>query len=300
MMSANARAQWQMHFCVLLWGFTAILGKLISLPAHALVWWRVLMVTVALATVPRVWRALRTMPPRLILIYAGVGAVVALHWLTFYASVKLANASVAATCMGVAPVFLALVDPWIAGRRFDARELLFGVAVIPGVALVAGGVPASMHAGIAVGILSAAFVAVFGALNKRYVERADALSVTFIELGASTILLAALAPLLPHEGAAFVLPGPRDAWLLLTLALGCTLLPFTLSLVALRRMSAFSAQLAVNLEPIYAIALAMLLLGEQRDLGVTFYVGVAIILGSVLVHALWHPGESHGGDAGTR
>jgi len=151
-MTPTAKAQWQIHFCVILWGFTAILGKLITLQALALVWWRMLIVVVALALVPTVWRGLRAMPLRLIAAYAGIGCLVALHWLTFYGAIKLANASVAATCMGVGPAFLALVEPWLTRKRFDARELALGVLVIPGVVLVAGGVPVSMHLGLGIGM----------------------------------------------------------------------------------------------------------------------------------------------------
>jgi drug/metabolite transporter (DMT)-like permease len=285
-MTPTGKAQWQIHFCVILWGFTAILGKLITLPALALVWWRMLIVVAALALVPTVWRGLRAMPPRLIAAYAGIGCLVALHWLTFYGSIKLANASVAATCMGVGPAFLALVEPWLTGKRFDARELALGVLVIPGVVFVAGGVPASMHLGLGVGILSALLVALFGALNKRLVEHADPLTVTGVELGAGTLLLTALAPLLPHEGPLLPLPDLHDLMLLLVLSIGCTLLPYTVALAALRKLSAFYVQLATNLEPVYAIALAIVLLGEQRDLGVMFYLGVAIILMSVFAHPL--------------
>jgi drug/metabolite transporter (DMT)-like permease len=285
-MTPHARAQWQIHFCVVLWGFTAILGRAITLSALSLVWWRMLMVTAALMLAPRVWRGLRTLTPKLAAIYAGIGVVVALHWLTFYGAIKLANASVAATCIALAPVFLALVEPWIARRSFDVRELLLGVAVVPGVALVVGGVPGSMRIGIVVGVASALFAACFGALNKRMVEHADPLTVTCLELGSGALFLTLITPWLPHAGPAFVLPGLHDASLLLALALACTLLPFALSLVALRHLSAFNAQLAVNLEPVYAIVLAILLLGEQRQLDGWFYVGVAVILGAVFAHPL--------------
>jgi len=283
-MQAVTRARLQIHFCVLLWGFTAILGKLITLPALPLVWWRMLMVSGSLLLLPNVRHGLRALPVRLRWAYAGVGALVSLHWLTFYAAIKLANASVAATCIALGPVFLALVEPWIAGRKFDPRELVIGVAVVPGVALVAGGVPADMRIGIAVGTLSALLVALFGALNKRFVHHADPLTVTCIELGTGTLFLALLAPLLP--GAAFALPGAHDAALLVLLAFGCTLLPFALALVALRHMSAFGTQMVTNLEPVYAIALAILLLGEQRELDGKFYLGVAIILAAVFAHPL--------------
>ena len=290
-MTPVAKAHWQIHVCVLLWGFTAILGKLITLPALPLVWWRMLLVAAVLMLVPRVWRGLRAMPPRLLLAYTGVGALVALHWLTFYGAVKLANASVAATCMALATVIVALIEPLVARSRFSWRELALGVAVLPGVALVVGGIPDGMRIGVAVGALSAVFVACFGSLNKRLVERADPLTVTALELGAGTLTLTLLAPLMPllfpaFAGSLLVLPGLQDGAYLLLLAFACTLLPFALSLVALRHMSAFAAQLAVNLEPVYAIALAILLLGEQHELSPRFYVGVAIILAAVLLYPL--------------
>jgi len=287
-MQPVSKARLQIHFCVLLWGFTAILGKLISLPALPLVWWRMLLVTLALLLMPRVWRGLRAMPARLRWAYAGIGVLVSLHWLTFYAAIKLANASVGATCIALGPVFLAFVEPWIAKRRFDPRELLIGVAVVPGVALVVGGVPTDMRLGIAVGVLSALFVALFGSLNKRMVESGDPLTVTFIELGTGTAFLTLLAPLLPHQGALFVLPSLHDALLLLALAFGCTLLPFTLALVALRHMTAFGTQMVTNLEPVYAIVLAIVLLGEQHELDGWFYAGVAVILAAVFMHPLLH------------
>src|SRR5690606_29600603 len=160
-MTQSTRAQLQIHFCVVLWGFTAILGKLITLAALPLVWWRMLIVVAVLALLPRVWRELRAMRWRLRFAYAGIGAIVALHWLTFYGAVKLANASVAATCMALATVFTALVEPLVARSRFSRAELALGIAVLPGVALVTGGVPQEMRAGIVVGAVSALLVAFF-------------------------------------------------------------------------------------------------------------------------------------------
>jgi drug/metabolite transporter (DMT)-like permease len=283
-MDAHRRALIQIHFCVVLWGFTAILGKLITLPALALVWWRMLLVTAALACFPRVWRALRGIPPRLALTYAGIGCLVALHWLAFYGSVKLANASVAATCMALAPVVTALIEPWLTGSRFERHNLLLGVLVIPGVALVVGGIPRDMHLGFWVGVASAALAALFNALNKRHLGHHDAAAVTWLELGAGFLLLAVLGPFIAPAGSSIVLPDVRDGALLLVLAILCTLIPFVLALAALRHLSAFTTQLAVNLEPVYAIAIAILFLGEARDLDTAFFVGVAIVLAAVFGH----------------
>ena len=282
--SPERTALLQIHFCVLLWGFTAILGRLISLPALDLVWWRMLAVVAVLLAWAPLWRELRATPGRTLLIFSGIGVLVALHWLTFYGAIKLANASVAASCMALGPLFLALIEPRITGRAFDARELGFGLVALPGVALVVGGTPAGMHAGLAVGVLSALLVAVFGALNKRYVGHGGALMVTGVELAAGTVFLTAVALAWHGEPPWATVPGARDAWLLAVLAIACTLLPFALSLRALRHTSAFTTQLAVSLEPVYAILLAILLLGEQRELSPGFYLGVALILAAVFAH----------------
>jgi len=285
-MAPARKALLQIHLCVVIWGFTAILGKLISLPAFALVWWRMFLVVVALVFIPAFWRGLQRMSLRTVGIFAGIGVVVALHWVSFYGAIKLANASVAAACMGVAPLMMAVVEPWITRKRFDPRELLIGVAAVPGVLLVVGGTPQGMRLGIAAGVLSALLVSVFGSLNKRYVELGEPMAVTGLELAAGTAFLTLLAVLFGGEATHLPIPGAHDAWLLLVLALACTLFPFALSLIALRNLSAFSAQLAVSLEPVYAVFLAILLLGEQRELGLQFYVGLAVILGSVFAHAL--------------
>ena len=283
-MLPERKALLQIHFCVLLWGFTAILGKLISLPALELVWWRMLIVVLVLLGWPPLWRELRAAGLRTLAMFGGIGVVVALHWLTFYGAIKLANASVAASCMAVGPLFLAVLEPWIARRPFDARELLVGLVALPGVALVVGGTPAGMQLGLAVGVLSALLVAIFGSLNKRHVERGSPLLVTAVELAAGTAFLTLVALAWRGEGPWVAVPGARDAWLLAALSLGCTLLPFALALRALRHTSAFTAQLAVCLEPVYAIVLAIALLGEQRQLTPSFYLGVALILGAVFAH----------------
>ncbi len=283
---AERKAFWQIHFCVLLWGFTAILGKLITLPAQALVVWRMLLVSAFLAVLPRVWRGVRALPPRMIAIYAGIGAVVALHWLTFYGAIKLANASVAVSCLALGSIFAAVLEPLLTHKPHAWSELLLGLMVIPGVVLLVGGVPLHMHTGIVVGVVSAFLTALFAVLNKRYVHGADPESVTFIEMlvGASFLTLVSIGYFGLDQ--TFILPDWRDAGLLLVLALACTLLPFILSLHALRHISAFSTQLALNLEPVYAIVIAALWLKEHRELTPQFYLGVAIVLAAVFVQPL--------------
>jgi drug/metabolite transporter (DMT)-like permease len=224
------------------------------------------------------------MDARTIAIFGGIGVVVSIHWLTFYGAIKLSNASVAASCMAMTPVFTSFIEPWFTRSRFDLRDMLIGVVAVPGVMLVVGGTPAGMRTGIAAGVFSAFMVSIFGTLNKRYVHAGDPLAVTGVELAAGTVFLTLVAWLVPKAGPMPTLPGVHDAVLLAILAMACTLFPFWLALIALKSLSAFSAQLAVSLEPVYAIVLAIVLLGEQRELGWSFYLGVAVILGSVFAH----------------
>lgn len=287
MTSPTLKAHWQLHFCVLLWGFTPILGALISLPAPQLVWWRMGLVALLLLALPGVARGIFALPRRLFFIYCGIGVIVALHWLAFYGAIKLANASIAATCLGAATAFTAVIEPLITGRKFIARDLWLGFAVIPGVALVAGGLSSGQIAGFVVGVLAALGATLFTSLNKRYIDGADPKVVTALELGAGALFMTLILPLLPiPEGAIYPLPAAKDAWLMGVFVVFCTALPFTLSLVALKHLSAFVAQMAVNLEPIYAVALAAVLLGETKELTPLFYLGVAILFLAVFLPPL--------------
>jgi drug/metabolite transporter (DMT)-like permease len=280
-MAPARRALYQVHLCVLLWAFTAILGRMMSLSAAQIVAWRLLLVFALLATLPRVWRAWRDIPGPMRARYAGIGAVVAAHWLAFYGAIKLSNASVATICLAVAPVAITLFEPLIHGARIRVRDLGLGIAVVPGVVLIAGGIPPGMMRGLALGLVAAVLGAAFMSLNKRWGGERDALAVTALEMGAGLALVLAALPWLPGGGTLQV-PEARDLLLLLALATTCTILPFALSLVALREVSAFTMQLAINLEPIYAIAIAAVFLGESRELAATFYLGAAIVIAAVL------------------
>ena len=283
MKNPQRRAFWQVHLCVLLWGFTAILGKLITLPAQALVVWRMALVCVFLALLPKVWRGVAAIKAKLILTYAGIGVIVALHWLTFYGAIKLSNASVAVSCLALGSIFAALIEPLLTDKPWNKNELLIGIFAVPGVVLLVGGVPLSMHTGIIVGVISAFLTSLFAVLNKRYVHDAEPESVTFIEMSAGALFLAVASILYFGAEQTLMIPDSHDAILLLILALICTLFPFILSLKALRHISAFSTQLALNLEPVYAIVIAALWLKEYKELTPQFYLGVSIILLAVFI-----------------
>ena len=241
------------------------------------------LVCVFLALLPKVWRGVAAIKGKLILTYAGIGVIVALHWLTFYGAIKLSNASVAVSCLALGSIFAALIEPLLTDKPWNKNELFIGIFAVPGVVLLVGGVPLSMHTGIIVGVISAFLTSLFAVLNKRYVHDAEPESVTFIEMSAGALFLAVASVLYFGAEQTLMIPDSHDAILLLILALVCTLFPFILSLKALRHISAFSTQLALNLEPVYAIVIAALWLKEYKELTPQFCLGVSIILLAVFI-----------------
>lgn len=273
------RAYFELHIAVLLFGFTAILGDLISLSALVLVWWRVFFTSISLFFLIGFGRKLRQLPRRLILQYMGIGVLVALHWLCFFGAVKYANASICLICMATTSFFTAIIEPIIMRQPIKGYELLLGVLILPGMILVVNNTDVSMMLGIWIGLLSALLAALFASLNKKLVDKAEPMTITFLELGSAWLFLSLLLPFYFQQTAdAAFLPQGSDLFYLSVLAFLCTTLAYVLSLRALKHISAFAANLTVNLEPIYGIALAWLILNEQDELTLGFYLGGAIIL----------------------
>lgn len=275
------RATVYTHACVVLWGFTAILGKIITLAALPLVAWRMAITAICLLFMSRAWQKLHHIARADWPLLALGGTLIALHWLAFYASVKLANASIGVLCITFAPVFSAIFSPLFTRSAFSLRDFLLGLSVVPGMVLVIGGVDPSFYLGIGVGVISALLVALFVLLNKTLVQRIDALNLSFIEMSFGALLMWLVLALAQPEQ--IHLPSGPDLPNLLVFALLCTALPFALSNAALKYISAFTAQFAVNLEPLYGIVFAALLLNERAQLTTQFYFGAGTILLAVFV-----------------
>ena len=272
------KAYLQLHTCVILWGFTAILGRLISLPALQLVCWRMALVAVVLLAVRRTWVGVAVMPVRSVFVFTVIGLIVASHWVAFYTSIKISNASVAVACLGLGSIFAAVIEPIVMQRPHDRLELLLGLLAVPGVVLIVGGVPLEMRLGIAVGVVAALLSAIFTTLNKRFTPKGDPFAITCIEMSAGAVVLGVPAVL-----SGLTMPTQMDAIWLLVLAVACTLLPFVMWIQSLKYVSAFSTLLVLNLEPVYAILLAAVLFHEYEELTPLFYGGTAIILLAVVL-----------------
>jgi drug/metabolite transporter (DMT)-like permease len=285
-MSDKLRAYLYLHFCVFIWGFTAILGKLISLQALPLVWWRVLLSCAGLLLLIPKEQVLSISRPRLRELF-GIGALVGIHWLCFYGAIKIANASVAVASMALTSFCAALIEPLLLRTRVKGYELALGIFVLPGVLLLVGHIDWTMRLGFAVGALGALLAAVFSTLNKKVLNHdpPPPLAMSFVELFAAVAVTSAALPfvLWQHPDTP-VLPVGKDWVWLLVLSGVCTLLPYYLTLQAMRHLSAFATNLTINLEPVYGVALAALIFREDRDLRPEFYWGVLIILLAVFSH----------------
>jgi len=277
-MDSTKRAYLELHIAVLLFGFTAILGDLIQLSAVMIVWWRVLITCISLLYFVKFGKKLKSIPRDKILKFLGVGVLVGLHWITFYGAVKLSNASVALICFASTSLFTSFLEPAILGRAIEKLQVVMGLMIIPGMWLIVNTVDTSMMNGIYVGLLSALLAAIFSTLNKRLIDDADSYSITFLELGSAWIFISILLPILIWNGSDFLFwPSTMDWVYLIILALLCTTLAYILSLRALKHVSAFVANLTINLEPVYGILLAIVLLNDHKELNPRFYMGVALI-----------------------
>ena len=273
----------QLHIAVFLAGFTAIIGKLITLNEGMLVFYRMFITVIALFLIQWKKEQLVRLNLKDSLKLAGVGAVVAFHWLTFYGSIKYANVSVALVCFSASGFFTAFLEPIFMKRKIHLIEVLLGLMAIAGIYIIFDFHP-QYKTGIMLGIISAFGSALFPVFNKQLLSRFSPQTMTLYEMSGGLLSLLIVLPIyLQFFPAAYYLPTLPDWLWLLILALLCTVFTFTLQLHALKRVSAFTANLTYNLEPVYGIILAFVIFHENEYLKREFYYGVLCILAAVII-----------------
>lgn len=283
-MPTERRSYIELHIAVFLYGLTAILGDLISLPAIILVWWRVLITSFSLLFFIRWGRDLMAVKRSTALPIMLIGCIVAVHWICFYGSIKLANASVALICMATTSIFTSFLEPWIMKRKIDPLEIVLGLILVPAMALVVNSIDLSMRDGVIVGFASAFFAALFGTLNKKYVDTTTPYMFTFLQLSSAWLFISLIFIFWGSyiDLSIFYPPEVSDWIYIVMLALLCTTLAYVLTLRALSVLSAYATNLVINLEPLYGIVLAAFILKEYEQLTTNFYIGGAIILSIVM------------------
>jgi len=283
-----------LHFIVLIFGFTGILGKLISLEAERLVFWRVLLGGGLVALWLLIQRKTERFPWKVWIKVALVGCAAAAHWVAFFGSIKASNVSVALATLATTPVFVSVLEPLIHRRKMDWRELLLGGVIIAGLLVLLWGPSEADFAltsdqyyrGIGLALISAALAAVFSIFNSVLVRTYDSANLTRVELLSAAGVLAVLF-VMDGKGRSldfWAIPTQDWLWLALLASLA-TAFAFLMSIEVMKRLSPFTTAVAINMEPVYAIVLAAVIFGDSERMGGWFYLGSAIIVGAVFADA---------------
>lgn len=276
-----------MHLIIFMWGFTGILGKLIHLDAIPLVWHRLLIAVISLVIGLKLLKMPIQIKSKKQVFWAClVGLFVAIHWLTFYIAIQLSTASLGILCLSTATVHVSWLEPIVMKRKFSWLEFFFGVIVIYGIYFVSNDFSAQDYEALVYGLISALAAASFNVFNAKLGQTIPASSLTFYEL---TMGFLAITVLLLFQGKLnadlFEMRLSDFLWLLF-LGVLCTSVAFLLTIEVIKRLGAFTVSLSINLEPVYTIILAIIILNEHEMLSNQFYIGSAIIILVVLAHGL--------------
>ncbi len=279
----------KLHFLVFLWGFTAILGKLCTLPAIEMIFYRTLFAAGGMGVFILLFkRSFKVSKSDLIKIVL-TGFIVGIHWLTFFISGRVANVSVSLVGFATASLWTAILEPLAKGYKINAVELLFGIVVLAGLYIIYSS-DFSYSAGLILGVISGLTCAIFSIINSQIVKRVDSFTITFYEMIGAWIITVMIFPTYKTFWAADhqlrMIPSLTDLICIALLAWLCTVYAYSAAVELMKKISAFFFQLTLNLEPVYGIIMAVLIFGASERMNFNFYVGTVIILFAVLLYPL--------------
>lgn len=275
-----------LHLIVFIWGFTAILGKLLSIDAIPLVWYRMLLASIFIFLYIKFKKKSLHITKRQTINYIFGGIVIAVHWITFFYAIKVSNISIALATMSTGAFFTIFIEALYKKKKVDIKELIFGLLAIVGLYIIYKS-EISLQLGIFVALVSSFLSAVFSVCNADFVKEESAVVISFYELGfgvlAITIFLLCNGNILDST---FFKLEPFDYLWLFILSSVCTAYAFIVSVDLLKKLSAFTVMLTINLEPIYAILLAIILFPENEKMTTNFYLGASLILLTVVANGV--------------
>jgi drug/metabolite transporter (DMT)-like permease len=279
-MSSFRIAIFQLHLAVFLAGFTGILGRLIVIEESQLVWYRLLLSSLILFIYLLFIKESLRISVKNLLACLGVGSLIGLHWLFFYASIKAGNVSIALVCFSATGSFTAILEPVITRRKFNWREVLTGWLVLLGIGLIFQ-FDTQYRQAIILGLTAAFFSAIFPVYTKKLLHELSVSVLSFYVIAGGLFFLTLFLPFYTGGFSYIHLPSGYDWLWLIILAFFCTVIAFQFSFKALKKLSAFTINLTFNLEPLYGMILAFILFQEHKELSFSFYVGAFILLSSV-------------------
>jgi drug/metabolite transporter (DMT)-like permease len=300
MQSDKLRNYALLHLIVFIWGFTAVLGKLITIDALPLVWYRMLLAAFCIAIYITIRKISLYVNLKTLILLVLTGVIIALHWITFFGAIKVANVSVALATMATGAFFGSLLEPLWFGRKVIGYEVVFGLVVILGLYFIFEVSPEYTE-GILLALVSAFLGAVFTLMNGRLIRSHKPSVIGFYELLSGGLFVTAYLILGPGFDPEFLNLGVADGFYIFILASICTAFAFIASVKVMRFVSPYTVLLTVNLEPVYGILLAFAIFGESEQMNFQFYVGAMIILLTVVANGiLKNRHTSKRGGAGNR
>jgi drug/metabolite transporter (DMT)-like permease len=289
----------KLHFIVFLWGFTAVLGKLVTIPSVEMVFYRTLLAALGMGVLLLATRKNFIVTRADLLKLTATGFIIAIHWLTFFASGRVANASTSLVGFATCSLWAAFLEPILKHKRIKVIEVGLGLVVLAGLYIIFS-FDFQYPTGLLLGIASGFTIALVGVINSKVVKRVDASVITFYEMAGACVAVLLFFPFYLRtwsSGATLELvPAPADWAYMAIMAWACSVYAYSVAINLSKRLSVFFIQLTLNLEPLYGIVLALLVFGEREVMGVNFYVGTLIILAAVVAFPLfkkkWDPGQS--------
>lgn len=270
-----------LHLVIIAWSLTAILGKLITLPATDVTVWRTGLAAIGFAIVAKLMRLPLKVSPKERWQMLIIGWFMGWHWLLFFLSSRLATASVTLAAMPAILIFCSLVEPLVNGtRRWKKAEVLIGLIIMGAVSLIYK-VELRYWLGFTVALVSAALATVFALGNKQLTHRHPFAVLCFWQMCGACAACWCMLPLVSGHWLPMV-PGGTDLIWLLVLSQVCTVAAYAGYIVVLRHLSIFTVNVVYNLEPVYGIVLAAVIFGQSEHMSTGFYLGAAIIVGSVV------------------
>lgn len=274
-----------LHFIVFIWGFTAILGKLITIDSLPLVWYRMLFASLIIFIYIKIVRLRLQVNRKTLMWLVFGGIVVACHWVTFFYAIKISTVSVALAMMSTGAFFTALMEPFLFKRKIIGYEIIFGILVILGLALIFK-VESTYTNGMLVALTSAFLAAVFSLVNGKLVKEQRPSVISFYELGIGVLFLSITLGIRGNFSKEFFELNIMDWFYLLVLAIVCTAYAFIASIGVMRILTPYTVMLTTNLEPVYGIILAWFIFGSEEQMNPMFYFGAIIILTTVILNGI--------------
>lgn len=274
-----------LHFIVFIWGFTAVLGALITLDAIPLVWYRMLLATLIIFAFLKFRKENLRFSVRTLMGFALAGIIIALHWLTFFGAIKASNVSVTLAVISTGAFFASLLEPLLYGRKIIFYEVFFGVAVVAGLYVIFD-VEGSYTYGIILALISAFLSALFSVINGKFVLKHKASAISFYELLFGVLGISLYLALSGKFTAEFFTVSVHDWIYLVILASACTAYAFIASIHVMKWISPYTVMLTINMEPVYGIILALVILGDSENMSPQFYYGAGIILLTVIANGI--------------